>query len=153
MRPYIVPTSGAQLHHNTKTACMLARNALRNACTTRLPKPVRTRRVREAISTQTPPSPFCARLLVTMPFTLKNAACGGAEKRANPYATDSASPAKKAATKAPAASSLVPICLAVDDNAFLYSFSFVRSCWKQRLAPIGHNVSQQVLPLTSSFTK
>ena len=39
--------------------------------------------------------------LGAMPFTLKNAACGGAEKRANPYATDSASPAKKAATKAP----------------------------------------------------
>ena len=45
-----------------------------------------------------------------MPFTLKNAACGGAaEKMANPYAADSASPAKKAASKAPAASSLVVI--------------------------------------------
>lgn len=43
-----------------------------------------------------------------MPFTLKNAACGGAEKRANPYAADSASPAKKAATKAPAAEQLAP---------------------------------------------
>ena len=43
-----------------------------------------------------------------MPFSLKNAASGGAGKRANPYAAESESPAKKSATKAPAASSLVP---------------------------------------------
>ena len=44
------------------------------------------------------------------------------------YASDSASPAKKATTtKAPAASSLVPICFAVDDNVSLKPFSFVRS--------------------------
>ena len=66
----------------------------------------------EAISAQTPTSPpffsLCLDSLGTMPFTLKNAACGGAEKRANPYATESvASPAKKA--KAPAASSLVAL--------------------------------------------